>query len=71
MNIIKNYGYVEINGDVSTLLKTKIFNNLFLVSAGTCNGGHFEQDKLQYNTDFTEDENLQNFIDYLYDQSEN
>ena len=71
MNVIKNYGEIEINSNIennyyiTTIIKTKIFNEFFLMSVGVCNGGHFEQDKLKYDSDFSEDENLQNFIEYL------
>mgnify|MGYP003153390640 CR=1 FL=1 len=70
MNVIRNYGEFEIiNNDndtyITTIIKTKIFNELFLMSVGVCNGGYFEQDKLKYDSDFSEDENLQNFIEYL------
>ena len=76
MNIIKNYGEIEINNNIennyyiTTIIKTKIFNELFLMSVGICNGGHFEQDKLKYNNDTSEDENLQNFIEYLMEKDE-
>ena len=77
MNIIKNYGEIEINENIepnhytTTIIKTKVFNEFYLMSVGICNGGHFEQDKLKYNESMSEDENLQNFIEYLIEQSDN
>jgi len=75
MKILKNYGEIEINNNIennyyiTTIIKTKIFNELFLMSVGICNGGFFEQDKLKYDNNLSDDENLQNFYNYLLEIS--
>lgn len=63
----KYIGDLELdNGDVVAV----VLKNGYLIAGGATNSGMFEDYKMKYDDDYSLDENLQNFVEYIEEHSD-